>query len=195
MVLTVSFVLSPGTGLSCPRRRAIISRDLTSASGGQDHTPSPSAPTMLVSHHPRGHRIPASRFVTIAHTPLCIEAGRRHHASDFVKCQARFRKSECAGRDMMARRAVCAGRPCANCPSCTNDSTTRTVSPGADGKGGLVAWAGAIHRGFPNNEPARDLNDEAAISAVTGRYHGRSAVRMAADERLWTIYISAGACC
>jgi hypothetical protein len=33
-------VLSPGTGLSCPRRRAIISRGLTSASGGQDHTSS-----------------------------------------------------------------------------------------------------------------------------------------------------------
>ena len=43
--------LSPGPGLSCPRRRAIISRDLTSASGGQDHTPSPSAPASFVRVH------------------------------------------------------------------------------------------------------------------------------------------------
>jgi hypothetical protein len=40
--VTAYSALSPETGLSCPRRRAIISRDLTSASGGQDHTPSPS---------------------------------------------------------------------------------------------------------------------------------------------------------
>jgi hypothetical protein len=43
--------------------------DLTPASGCQDHTTSPSALTMLVSHHPRVHRIPASRSVTIGRTP------------------------------------------------------------------------------------------------------------------------------
>jgi hypothetical protein len=40
---------------------------------------------MLVSHHPRGHRIPASRVVTIAHTSLFIEAGWANHTSDFRK--------------------------------------------------------------------------------------------------------------
>jgi hypothetical protein len=54
MVLTVSFALSLGSGLSCPRRRAIISRDLVSASGGQDHTPSPSASASFV-------RVPKAR--------------------------------------------------------------------------------------------------------------------------------------
>jgi hypothetical protein len=49
--VTAYSALSPETGLSCPRRRAIISRDLTSASGGQDHTPSPSASASLVRVH------------------------------------------------------------------------------------------------------------------------------------------------
>jgi len=35
------YVLSPGTGLSCPRDRRIITASVTSASGGQDHTISP----------------------------------------------------------------------------------------------------------------------------------------------------------
>jgi hypothetical protein len=44
MVLTVSFVLSPVTGLSCHRRlRKRTSANLTPASGRQDHTTSPSA--------------------------------------------------------------------------------------------------------------------------------------------------------
>jgi hypothetical protein len=49
--VTAYSALSPETGLSCPRRRAIISRDLTSASGGQDHTPSPSASASFVRVH------------------------------------------------------------------------------------------------------------------------------------------------
>jgi hypothetical protein len=44
MVLTVSFALSPVTGLVCHRRlRKLPSADLTPASGRQDHTTSPSA--------------------------------------------------------------------------------------------------------------------------------------------------------
>ena len=54
--------LSPGTGLSCSRHLAFsYTRSLASASGGQDHTPSPSAPVMLVSHRHRVHRIPPQR--------------------------------------------------------------------------------------------------------------------------------------
>src|SRR5260370_2421096 len=59
MVLTVSFALSPVTGLVChrrprtnvvpkPGRADITSANLTPASGRQDHTPSPYAPTSLV---------------------------------------------------------------------------------------------------------------------------------------------------
>ncbi|MBV8893678.1 MAG: hypothetical protein JO266_17205 [Acidobacteria bacterium] len=47
-VLTVSFALSPGTGLSCSRHQRDQPADLASASGGQDHTTSPSAKTTFV---------------------------------------------------------------------------------------------------------------------------------------------------
>lgn len=53
----------------------------------------------------------------------------------------------------------------------TNYSSTISVSPSADGKGSLVEWAGAFYRGYPNNDPPPELNDEAAINAVTGLYH------------------------
>src|SRR4030088_2141818 len=59
MVLTVSFVLSPVTGLFChrhqrikvlskPARADLTSANLTPASGRQDHTTSPYATTSLV---------------------------------------------------------------------------------------------------------------------------------------------------
>src|SRR5450755_2463076 len=75
MVLTVSFVLPPGTGLSCPRRLRDHLATLASASGGQDHTTSPSAHATYVLRVIRVHRIPISRVVTIARTSLFIEAG------------------------------------------------------------------------------------------------------------------------
>jgi polyketide cyclase/dehydrase/lipid transport protein len=53
----------------------------------------------------------------------------------------------------------------------TNYSSTVTVAPSADGKGSVVEWAGAFYRGFPNNDPPPELNDEAAVNAVTGLYH------------------------
>jgi hypothetical protein len=43
MVLTVSFVLSPVTGLFATVALRIAQQDLTPASGRQDHTTSPSA--------------------------------------------------------------------------------------------------------------------------------------------------------
>ena len=50
MVLTVSFVLSPVTGLCCHRRpqEALLLENLTPASGRQDHTTSPSASAPFV---------------------------------------------------------------------------------------------------------------------------------------------------
>ena len=61
MVLTASFVLSPVTGLFCHRRWRILPRNLTPASGRQDHTTSPSALVSLVKRHLRVHRIPPQR--------------------------------------------------------------------------------------------------------------------------------------
>lgn len=51
----------------------------------------------------------------------------------------------------------------------TNYSSTLTVSPAPDGKAKLE-WAGAFYRGYPNNDPPPELNDEAAKAAVSGLY-------------------------
>lgn len=51
----------------------------------------------------------------------------------------------------------------------TNYSSHLTVKP-RDGGGSLVEWRGAFYRGYPNNDPPEELNDEAAIAAVTGVY-------------------------
>lgn len=51
----------------------------------------------------------------------------------------------------------------------TNYSSTITVKDGANG-GSLVEWRGAFYRGFPNNDPPPELNDEASAKAVTDLY-------------------------
>lgn len=51
----------------------------------------------------------------------------------------------------------------------TNYSSHLTVKP-LDGGGSLIEWRGAFYRGYPNNDPPPELNDEAAIAAVTGVY-------------------------
>lgn len=52
----------------------------------------------------------------------------------------------------------------------TNYSSWLVVSPLDDGKKSEVEWRGAFYRGYPNNDPPPELNDEAAIKAVTGLY-------------------------
>lgn len=47
---------------------------------------------------------------------------------------------------------------------------TSTLSVVADGGKSVVEWRGAFYRGFPNNDPPPELNDEAALKAVTGVY-------------------------
>ena len=51
----------------------------------------------------------------------------------------------------------------------TNYSAHLTVKP-LDGGGSKIEWRGAFYRGYPNNDPPENLNDEAAIAAVTGVY-------------------------
>jgi hypothetical protein len=65
------YVISPGTGLSCPRRPRDKPATLTPASGRQDHTPSPSASSAFVSRAISVHRIPLPTSVTIAIRPSC----------------------------------------------------------------------------------------------------------------------------
>jgi hypothetical protein len=70
---TAYSALSPGTGLDCPRHLRIVTANLASASGGQDHAPLPSASASFVRTRscaslPRPSH-PASRVVTIAIRP------------------------------------------------------------------------------------------------------------------------------
>ena len=44
-----------------------------------------------------------------------------------------------------------------------------TVMP-RDGGGSTVEWSGAFDRGDPGNDPPAELNDAAAVAAVTGIY-------------------------
>jgi uncharacterized protein YndB with AHSA1/START domain len=47
---------------------------------------------------------------------------------------------------------------------------TSTLSVSGEGNSSTVEWRGAFYRGFPNNDPPPDKNDEAAVKAVTGVY-------------------------
>lgn len=50
----------------------------------------------------------------------------------------------------------------------SNYASTISVSD-QDGRA-LVEWRGGFYRGHPNNDPPPELNDEAAVAAVTGVY-------------------------
>jgi len=47
---------------------------------------------------------------------------------------------------------------------------TSTISVTADGDKSTVEWRGAFYRGYPNNDPPPEKNDEAAVKAITGVY-------------------------
>jgi hypothetical protein len=49
---------------------------------------------------------------------------------------------------------------------------TSVLSVVADGGKSVVEWRGAFYRGFPNNNPPPEQNDEAALKAVTDVYRG-----------------------
>ena len=51
----------------------------------------------------------------------------------------------------------------------TNYSSWLSLKPG-EGAKCTVEWKGAFYRGYPNNDPPPDLNDDTAIAAVTAIY-------------------------
>ena len=62
----------------------------------------------------------------------------------------------------------------------TNYSSWISVKP-ADG-GSVISWKGAFYRGYPNNDPPPELNDQAAVDAVTGVYEaGLNSVKERAE--------------
>jgi hypothetical protein len=117
MALTVSFVLSSGTGLSCPRRpqSARCALQELSASVG---APGPHDFSVrdLDDRLTRGrvHRIPQPTFVTIAKRPSARPRDGRKGARDLPDAAS---ASACG---MLARRADCAWCPCTNCPAPTS---------------------------------------------------------------------------
>lgn len=53
-----------------------------------------------------------------------------------------------------------------------------------EGEGGksVLTWRGAFYRGYMNNDPPPELNDEAAVNAINGVYDaGLAAVKAAAE--------------
>lgn len=61
---------------------------------------------------------------------------------------------------------------------------TSTIRVTGDGAKCQVEWRGAFYRGFPNNDPPPDQNDEAAVRAVTGVYQsGLAALKKLAEGR------------
>jgi carbon monoxide dehydrogenase subunit G len=61
---------------------------------------------------------------------------------------------------------------------------TSTISVMAEGSGSVVEWRGAFYRGYPNNDPPPDQNDEAAVKAVTGVYQaGLANLKQLAETR------------
>lgn len=64
----------------------------------------------------------------------------------------------------------------------TNYSSTISVK--ANGDNSVVTWKGAFYRGYPNNDPPPELNEEAAITAVTGVYQaGLSSLKKLAEAQ------------
>lgn len=49
---------------------------------------------------------------------------------------------------------------------------TSTIQVSGSGATSTVEWRGAFYRGYPNNNPPPDQNDEAAVKAITGVYQG-----------------------
>lgn len=49
----------------------------------------------------------------------------------------------------------------------TNYSSTMTVKPLDGGARSEVTWRAAFYRGYPNNDPPAELNDEAAVTGVS----------------------------
>jgi hypothetical protein len=116
------FVLSPVTGLFCHRRLVeLLPRNLTPASGRQDHTTSPSALVLFVD----------STFASIAsHLNVRDDRdtsllSRRDGAKSAADLGVTATPTGC---DRLARRAICAWHACTLCPS--GKSVFAQINPG-----------------------------------------------------------------
>ena len=61
---------------------------------------------------------------------------------------------------------------------------TSTIIVTASGKQSIVEWRGAFYRGYPQNDPPPDRNDDAAVKAITGVYQsGLANLKTLAETR------------
>jgi carbon monoxide dehydrogenase subunit G len=61
---------------------------------------------------------------------------------------------------------------------------TSTISVRSEGGQTIVEWRGAFYRGYPNNDPPPDQNDEAAVRAITAVYKsGLENLKKLAEQR------------
>jgi carbon monoxide dehydrogenase subunit G len=61
---------------------------------------------------------------------------------------------------------------------------TSTISVRSEGGQAVVEWRGAFYRGYPNNDPPPDQNDEAAVRAITAVYKsGLENLKKLAEQR------------
>ena len=59
-----------------------------------------------------------------------------------------------------------------------------TISVKNKGDMSVVTWKGAFYRGYPNNDPPEELNEAAAIAAVTGLYQaGLAHLKKVAEQQ------------
>jgi hypothetical protein len=64
----------------------------------------------------------------------------------------------------------------------TNYSSWLSLKPG-EGEKCTVEWKGAFYRGYPNNDPPPELNDDTAVKAMTGVYQaGLSALKKSVES-------------
>ena len=64
----------------------------------------------------------------------------------------------------------------------TTYSAFLSVSGNGDGTS-TVKWRGGFYRAYPNNDPPENLNDEAAVTAVSGVYDAGLASIKAMSEK------------
>jgi hypothetical protein len=141
MVLTVSFALSPVTGLSCHRRpRKLLSANLTPASGRQDHTTSPSASRIARQARSLRPPHPAPRFVTLRNAPLWDGTAR------VIKVIWVFGKSEYFCKEGWTEGLInCPG----DLPVGSDQSEPTLVMAGLDPANHVSLTAGEGRRGCP----------------------------------------------
>jgi hypothetical protein len=127
MVLTVSCVLTLGTGLSCSHRRAKPGFAQLDTSVGVSGPHAFSVRIGAVRPHENRtrrqgvHRILPPRVVTTRDPPLLPGQDARIMPLIWGRRQDIFCKPEDARCDKLARRAIRAWRACKDCPSCRND--------------------------------------------------------------------------